>query len=113
MAGFLAHGVGLAFVFRHAGVDLSLMTVSIWRGSVGGHRSYWTISRRIGARKTLGSGWLLPLEAPSPPSTLTVGRAVAMMTDCGYQRTEGVRCSLTLIFKLSKSTSTTMWDTIM
>ena len=36
------------------------------------------MSKRMGARKTLGSGWVSPVAAPSPPRMLTVGRVVAI-----------------------------------
>jgi len=41
-------------------------------------RSYCTISGRIGAVKTAGSGWVSPLAAPSAPLMETVGRLVIL-----------------------------------
>ena len=38
--------------------------------------TYWTISGRIGALKTLGSGWVAFPAAPSPEMMLTVGLLV-------------------------------------
>jgi hypothetical protein len=76
VAGLLAHGVRLALVLGHASVHrpaialvLVLVAVCLRRW-----RAYCTMSGRMGALKTLGSGWLSWLGAPSAPWMVTVGR---------------------------------------
>lgn len=45
-------------------------------GGVGSEISYWTMSARMGALKTLGRGWVFWLAAPSAPMMVTVGRDI-------------------------------------
>lgn len=75
----LAHGIRLTLVLRHAGVDSPERFVSLQSPSSSGSCSlstYCTMSGRIGALKTLGSGWVSLVGAPSPPWMVTVGRLV-------------------------------------
>jgi hypothetical protein len=80
----LAHGVGLSLVLGHTSVDgpargsdqpLSM----VWARS----QSYWTMSGRMGALKTLGRGWLASPALPSAEMMETVGLLVILaVVDC-------------------------------
>lgn len=76
VASLLAHSVRLALVLSHAGVDLPvrlLAHLSSFSSSCAVF-SYWTMSARMGALKTLGRVTVLLEAEPSAPMTVTVGR---------------------------------------
>lgn len=80
VAGLLAHGVRLALVLGHAGVDspgrvLVNCSSSLLRLQKG---SYWTMSGRMGALKTFGRGWVLEEALPSAEMMVTTGRLVIL-----------------------------------
>lgn len=55
---------------------------AVRRSFAGGVFSYWTMSGRIGALKTLGSGWVSLEAAPSAPWMVTVGRLAILSSLC-------------------------------
>jgi hypothetical protein len=84
VASLLAHGVGLSLVLGHTSVDgpargsdqpLSMVQAR--------NQSYWTMSGRMGALKTLGRGWLASPALPSAEMMETVGLLVILaVVDC-------------------------------
>lgn len=81
----LSYGVRLALVLGHASVDMPVRVLAnilfpqffpSLVGGVGSEISYWTMSARMGALKTLGRGWVFWLAAPSAPMMVTVGRDI-------------------------------------
>lgn len=76
--GLLAHGIWLSLVLCDTSVYGPGQPVSKGVPSLcllfKGVLSYWTMSGRIGARKTVGSGWVAPLGLPSAVAMETVGR---------------------------------------
>jgi hypothetical protein len=79
MASLLAHSIRLPLVLRHAGVDGPAKPLaSCWHCSRRLELAYWTISGRIGAEKTCGSGWEASPALPSAEMMETVGLLVML-----------------------------------
>ena len=82
MTSVLSYGVRLTLVLGHAGVDVPVLLLvyvpffPAWSVVLGSEFSYWTMSARMGALKTLGRGWVFWLAAPSAPMIVTVGRDI-------------------------------------
>ena len=82
MTSVLSYGVRLTLVLGHAGVDMPvrlLANIPFFPARsvvLESEFSYWTMSARMGALKTLGRGWVFWLAAPSAPMIVTVGRDI-------------------------------------
>ena len=82
MTSVLSYGVRLTLVLGHAGVDVPVLLLvyipffPAWSVVLESEFSYWTMSARMGALKTLGRGWVFWLAAPSAPMIVTVGRDI-------------------------------------
>ena len=82
MTSVLSYGVRLTLVLGHAGVDVPVLLLvyipffPAWSEVLESEFSYWTMSARMGALKTLGRGWVFWLAAPSAPMIVTVGRDI-------------------------------------
>lgn len=82
MTSVLSYSVRLTLVLGHAGVDVPVLLLaynpffSAWSVVLESEFSYWTMSARMGALKTLGRGWVFWLAAPSAPMIVTVGRDI-------------------------------------
>lgn len=83
MTSVLSYGVRLTLVLGHAGVDMPVLLLAhipffpAWSVVLKSEFSYWTMSARMGALKTLGRGWVFWLAAPSAPMIVTVGRDIS------------------------------------
>ena len=78
MTSVLSYGIRLTLVLGHASVDVPalLLVFPAWSVVLESEFSYWTMSARMGALKTLGRGWVFWLAAPSAPMIVTVGRDI-------------------------------------
>ena len=83
MTSVLSYGIRLTLVLGHAGVYMPVLLLAhipffpAWSVVVlESEFSYWTMSARMGALKTLGRGWVFWLAAPSAPMIVTVGRDI-------------------------------------
>ena len=88
MTSVLSYGVRLTLVLGHAGVDVPVLLLAhipffpARSVVLESEFSYWTMSARMGALKTLGRGWVFWLAAPSAPMIVTVGRDILVDSVC-------------------------------
>lgn len=78
MTSLLAHSVWLPLVLCHSGVNSPMDPSAVDSSHTRSIESYWTISGRIGALKTLGRGCVCSLAEPSAEMMVTVGRLVML-----------------------------------
>ena len=104
VTGLLAHSVGLSLVLGHASVDAPALQSAIFvpaSPSLIANSSYWTMSGRIGALKTLGRGWLASLAEPSAEMMVTVGLEVILacvVVGGRVQMIQGQLCEVLEVF---------------